>query len=158
MERSRVRSHPSRGDESDRQDLAPSAGEAVPVTPPNMCGRLLSSRTFIEHREDGAMFEFALVVLLVMSGAASRAVGGSRRAGWVLMAASLAWPVVNRPIEGPVLVVVARTHGIALTDVLALIGVLTAIWVLSRRPGAGGAAAGNRSCPQCGYGQTHRDR
>ena len=104
------------------------------------------------------MFEFALVVLLVMSGAASRAVGGSRRAGWVLMAASLAWPLVNRPIEGPVLAVVARTHGIALTDVLALIGVLTAIWVLSRRPGAGGAPAGNRSCPQCGYGQTHGDR
>jgi len=123
-----------------------------------MCGRLLSSRTFIEHREDGAMFEFALVVLLVMSGAASRAVGGSRRAGWVLMAASVAWPLVNRPIEGPVLAVVARTHGIALTDVLALVGVLTAIWVLAGRPGVGGAPAGNGSCPQCGYGQTHRDR
>src|SRR5664279_4319329 len=117
MERPRVRSHPSRGDESDRHDLAPSAGEAVPVTPPNLCGRLLSSRTFIVHREDGAMLEFAFVVLLVMSGVASRAVGGSGGAGWVLMAASLAWPVVNSPIEGPVLMVVAGTHGIALTDV-----------------------------------------
>src|SRR5664279_3906025 len=94
-------SHPSRGDELDRHDLAPATGEAVPVAPPSTCGGLLSSRTFIEHREDGAMFEFALVVLLVMSGAASRAVGGSRRAAWVLMAASLAWPLVNRPIEGP---------------------------------------------------------
>jgi len=104
------------------------------------------------------MFEFALVVLLVMSGAASRAVGGSRRAGWVLMAASLAWPLVNRPIEGPVLAVVARNHGIALTDVLALVGVLTAVWVLAGRPGVGGARAGYPSCPQCGYGLTHRDR
>ena len=107
------------------------------------------------------MFELALVVLLVMSGAASRAVGGSRRAGWALMAASLAWPLVNRPIEGPVLGVVAGTHGIALTDLLAVVGVVAATWVLSGRPGVLGdrATVGNSRCSKCGgSGRIGRDR
>ena len=54
-----------------------------------------------------------------------------------LLAASLAWLLVNRPVEGRVLLVVAPGHGLTQADLLVLpavllAGLLTAIRLKSR--------------------------
>jgi hypothetical protein len=43
------------------------------------------------------------------------------------------WLVVNKPLEGPVLVVISRGHGVTLSDLLAPAGVAFAAVLLYRR-------------------------
>jgi hypothetical protein len=43
------------------------------------------------------------------------------------------WLLVNKPLEGPVLLVLTRGHGVTLSDLLAVAGVVLAGVLLSRR-------------------------
>lgn len=79
------------------------------------------------------MLTMALVVLLVMAAAGVRSIAGSRVALWVALAAALVWPFVNRPIEGPVLLVIGRGHGVTVSDLLTPVVVLLSVMALSGR-------------------------
>lgn len=81
------------------------------------------------------MFEIALAVVLVMTVAGCRAVAGSRAAAWTTLATALVWPFVNRPMEGPVLLVIGQGHGVTLSDLLAPAGVLLSVLTLTGRLG-----------------------
>jgi hypothetical protein len=59
------------------------------------------------------MFFIALVVLVGLAAAGSRAVSGSRPAAPTLLGMALLWPFVNRTIEGPVLLVVGADRDLA---------------------------------------------
>jgi hypothetical protein len=68
------------------------------------------------------------------------AVAGSRVAAGITLGAALVWPVVDRPVEGPVLMVVGQGHGLTVSDLLAPAGVVVSVLVLSgwlRRPPRG---------------------
>ena len=43
------------------------------------------------------------------------------------------WLLVNKPLEGPVLLVLTRAHGITLSDLLSAAGVILAAVLLYRR-------------------------
>jgi hypothetical protein len=75
----------------------------------------------------------ALLVLVVLTAKASRAVGGSTRGAWLTLVCALAWQLLNKPLEGPVLVVVMRGHGIAFADLLCAVAAALAVWSLGRR-------------------------
>lgn len=53
-----------------------------------------------------------------------------------LVVAAVVWVLVNGPVEGPILVVLSRTHGITTADLLSVLAVLAAAAVLlsGRRP------------------------
>jgi hypothetical protein len=51
----------------------------------------------------------------------------------VLILLCVVWLLVNKPLEGPVLVVVSRGHGITLSDLLAPAGMAFAAVLLYRR-------------------------
>ena len=65
-----------------------------------------------------------------MTVAGALAVAGSRIAAWITLGVSLVWPFVNRPMEGPVLLVVGQGHGLTVSDLLAPAGVLLSVVVL----------------------------
>lgn len=91
------------------------------------------------------MLEIAVVVFIVLVVAGSFAVAGSRVAAWITLAAALGWPFVNRPVEGPVLLVIGQGHGLTVSDLLAPAGVLLAVLALTgrlRRSASGGKAGG----------------
>ena len=71
------------------------------------------------------------VVLVVVR---SRPVG--RRAGALLLVTALWWELSNAPVEGEVLVAVARGHGVHVADVIALQAALVGLALLlgPRRP------------------------
>jgi hypothetical protein len=77
------------------------------------------------------MFVIALVVLITLAAAGSRAVSGSRPAAWTLLGTALLWPFVNRTIEGPVLLVVGAGHGLTVSDLLTPPAALLAVGVLT---------------------------
>ena len=52
---------------------------------------------------------------------------------------AVVWLPVNKPLEGPVLVVISRGHGITLSDLLAPAGVAFAAVLLYRRSNRYGA-------------------
>ena len=83
--------------------------------------------------KESIVFEIALAVLVVMTLAGSLAVAGSRVAAWATLGTALLWPFVNRPMEGPVLLVVGQGHGLTVSDLLAPAGVLLSIVVLRGR-------------------------
>ena len=94
------------------------------------------------------MFEIAVTVVLVMAVAGALAVAGSRVAAWITLGSSLLWPFVNRSMEGPVLLVVGRGHGLTVSDLLAPAGVLLSVVVLRgwrRRRFAGSDSGGGAS-------------
>jgi hypothetical protein len=76
------------------------------------------------------VLEIAVTVVLVMAVAGAFAVAGSRVAAWITLGSSLLWPFVNRSMEGPVLLVVGRGHGLTVSDLLAPAGVLLSVVVL----------------------------
>lgn len=63
----------------------------------------------------------AAVVLFLLLGGTVVVGALARRAAWVLAVAVLGalWVVVNRPLEGPVLWVVAPGHGLTAADLLS---------------------------------------
>ena len=77
------------------------------------------------------MFVIALVVLITMAAAGSRAVSGSRPAAWTLLGSALVWPFVNRTIEGPVLLALGRGHGLAVSDLLTPLAAILAVGALT---------------------------
>jgi hypothetical protein len=94
------------------------------------------------------VLEIAVTVILVMAVAGAFAVAGSRVAAWITLGSSLLWPIVNRSMEGPVLFVVGRGHGLTVSDLLAPAGVLLSVVVLCgwrRRRLAGSDSGGGAS-------------
>lgn len=79
------------------------------------------------------MFEIALAVLLVLAVAGCLAVAGSRVAAWITLGAALVWPFVNRPMEGPVLLIIGRGHGLTVSDLLAPAGLALSVLALTGR-------------------------
>jgi hypothetical protein len=75
----------------------------------------------------------AVLVLLALAGTMLLC----RRDTWmwpaVLILLCALWLVVNKPLEGPVLVVISRGHGITLSDLLAPAGMAFAAVLLYRR-------------------------
>jgi hypothetical protein len=75
----------------------------------------------------------AVLVLLALAGTVLLC----RRDTWLWPALLIVlcglWLVVNKPLEGPVLVVISRGHGITLSDLLAPAGVAFAAALLYRR-------------------------
>lgn len=82
------------------------------------------------------------VALVVSAGVAAAAMvlggvalvrSGRRRWPLLLLLGSLVWPLVNGPLEGPVLWVPIPGHGLTVSDLLTPIGVLAAVSRLRRR-------------------------
>jgi hypothetical protein len=78
------------------------------------------------------------VVLVVLALLASMAlaylVARRHRIGIVLLALqSVLWLLVNSDFEGPTLVDFSRTHGLTMSDLLGIAGLLLAGWLLVRR-------------------------
>lgn len=73
------------------------------------------------------MFGIALTIALVLAVAGCGAVAGSRVAAWITLAAALLWPFLNRPLEGPVLLVIGQGHGLTVSDLLTPAGVVVSV-------------------------------
>lgn len=72
-------------------------------------------------RQAIALLDLALVAVALTGSLAGR----SRAWGWLLLLASGAWlPVNNGVLEGPVLLVVTGKHGLTVSDLLGVAGVL----------------------------------
>ena len=72
-----------------------------------------------------------LVVLVGLTLAALGARGRPRRvAAALLLPVSAAWVLFNGPIEGPILLTISSSHGLTVSDLLAVVGVLVAGAVL----------------------------
>jgi hypothetical protein len=87
-----------------------------------------------EATESGLVPVVLLVLLVGLLIAALRGRGRPRRAAaLLLLPASAAWVLFNGPIEGPILVTLAPDHGLTVSDLLAVLGVLVAGGVLLLR-------------------------
>ncbi len=85
--------------------------------------------------ESGLVPVVLLVVLVVLLLVALRGGGRAREVAAVLLVpVSVAWVLFNGPLEGPVLLTLSQTHGVTVSDLLAVVGVLVAAAVLARRP------------------------
>jgi hypothetical protein len=72
-----------------------------------------------------------LVVLVGLLVAALRSRGRARQAAaLLLLPASAGWVLFNGPIEGPILLTISSTHGLTVSDLLAVVGVLVAAVLL----------------------------
>jgi hypothetical protein len=88
-------------------------------------------------RSEATASGFVPVVLLVLLvGLLTAALGTRRRprrvVAWLLLPASAAWVLFNGPIEGPILLTLSTDHGVTVSDLLAVVGVLVAGVVLLR--------------------------
>ncbi len=89
--------------------------------------------------ESGLVPVVLLVVLVVLLLVALRGRGRVRRVAAVLLVpVGVSWVLFNGPIEGPVLVSLSPTHGITVSDLLAVVGVLVAAGVLLPKRGTRG--------------------
>jgi hypothetical protein len=87
-----------------------------------------------EATESGLVPVVLLVLLVGLLIAALRGRGRPRRAAaLLLLPASAAWVLFNGPIEGPILVTLSPDHGLTVSDLLAVLGVLVAGGVLLLR-------------------------
>jgi len=73
----------------------------------------------------------ALVVLFALVVVAVAALRGNRVAALALIPLSLAWLVLNQPFEGPTLLVLTSSHGVTLSDLIAVGGLGIAGWQLA---------------------------
>ncbi len=72
-----------------------------------------------------------LVLIVGLLIAALRARGRPRRAAaLLLLPVSAAWVLFNGSIEGPILLTISTSHGLTVSDLLAVVGVLVAGAVL----------------------------
>jgi multisubunit Na+/H+ antiporter MnhG subunit len=72
-----------------------------------------------------------LVLLVALVLVALRARGRLRRAvALLLLPVSVAWVAFNGRLEGPVLITFTQAHGVTVSDLLAVLGVLVALVVL----------------------------
>jgi hypothetical protein len=72
-----------------------------------------------------------LLLLVVLILCIVRAIKGDRLAALVLVPLSFAWVLFNGPLEGPTLLVVSSSHGITVSDLISLFGLLIAGWRLT---------------------------
>jgi len=104
-----------------------SARSAIGAVTASTAGRIRTEVT------SGGVVPVTLMVLL--GGLALLALGARgavrRAAAWALLPVSAAWVVFNGPFEGPVLVTLSRSHGITVSDLLAVVGVLVALATLA---------------------------
>jgi len=90
-----------------------------------------------DHR--GVLAALALAALVLAAGLSA---SYGRRGAVALALVSVFWLVVNNPMEGPVLLVVTRGHGVTGGDLAGLAGLAIAAWqVLATRDGSRGATA-----------------
>jgi hypothetical protein len=75
----------------------------------------------------------AVLVLLALAGVALLCRRDTPVWPAALILLSGVWLLVNKPLEGPVLVVLSRGHGITLSDLLAPAGMAFAAALLYRR-------------------------
>ena len=84
-----------------------------------------------EATESGLVPVVLLVLIVGLLMAALRARGRPRRAAaLLLLPVSAAWVLFNGPIEGPILLTISTSHGLTVSDLLAVVGVLVAGAVL----------------------------
>ncbi|HEY2224018.1 hypothetical protein [Actinomycetospora sp.] len=57
-------------------------------------------------------------------------VTGRRVLAAVLVAAAIAWLPLNQPVEGPKLLVLSRNHAVTTADLLSVVLVLVALWLM----------------------------
>ena len=87
-----------------------------------------------EATASGLLPVVLLVLIVGLLLAALRARGWRRRAvALLLLPASAAWVLFNGPIEGPILLRLSANHGLTVSDLLAVVGVLVAGAVLLLR-------------------------
>ncbi len=87
-----------------------------------------------ETVQSGLVPVVLLVMLVVLLLVAVMTRGRARRAVAVLLLpASVAWVLFNGPLEGSVLLTLTSTHGVTTSDLLAVVGVLVAVAVLTGR-------------------------
>ena len=80
-----------------------------------------------EATASGLLPVVLLVLIVGLLLAALRARGWRRRAvALLLLPASAAWVLFNGPIEGPILLTLSKNHGLTVSDLLAVVGVLVA--------------------------------
>ena len=80
-----------------------------------------------EATASGLLPVVLLVLIVGLLLAALRARGWRRRAvALLLLPASAAWVLFNGPIEGPILLTLSTNHGLTVSDLLAVVGVLVA--------------------------------
>lgn len=77
----------------------------------------------------------AVLVLLALGGASLQCRRDTPVWPAVLILLCVLWLLVNKPLEGPVLIVVSRGHGITVSDLLAPAGMVFAAAVLLSRRG-----------------------
>ncbi len=77
----------------------------------------------------------AVLVIAALAGSALLCRFDTRLWPAVLIGLCLVWPLVNKPLEGPVLLVLARGHGITVSDLISPAGaVFGAVLLYRRRP------------------------
>jgi hypothetical protein len=72
-----------------------------------------------------------LAFLVAMAAVVVATIRGSRLAALGLIPMSLVWLVINRPVEGPTLLVLSWSHGITVADLLSVAGLGLAGWRLT---------------------------
>jgi hypothetical protein len=72
-----------------------------------------------------------LLLLTVLVVCAVLAIRGNRLAALALIPLSLAWLVFNTPFEGPTLIVLSWSHGLTVSDLIAVAGLGIAGWRLT---------------------------
>jgi hypothetical protein len=75
-----------------------------------------------------------LMLLVALLFCAVRAIKGDRLAALVLVPLSFSWVLFNGPLEGPTLFVVSWSHGVTVSDLIALAGLVIAGWRLTPVP------------------------
>jgi hypothetical protein len=84
-----------------------------------------------EATSSGLLPVVLLVLLVGLLIASLWSRGRPRRAtALLLLPASAAWVLFNGPIEGPILITLSTNHGVTVSDLLAVVGVLVAGAVL----------------------------
>jgi hypothetical protein len=87
-----------------------------------------------EATSSGIVPVVLLVVLVGLTLAALITRGPVRRAVAVLLLpVAAAWVLFNGPIEGPILLTISTNHGLTVSDLLAVMGVVVAAAILLRR-------------------------
>jgi hypothetical protein len=68
-----------------------------------------------------------LLVLVVLLLVTVLSIRGTRWWAVALILLSLSWLVINKPLEGPILLYINRWHGLTLADLVSFVGIAVAI-------------------------------
>jgi hypothetical protein len=73
-----------------------------------------------------------VVLVLLLAAMVGAAVTGSLACAAMVGLLSAVWVLVNKPVEGPVLVALDRGHGITFSDMVSLVGAVVAVRAVRR--------------------------